>query len=166
MNLDNARSTSIVGLTSDLVNLRILSLNSVGLTSLKGKRRPTMLPASNQSYNRCRRQKTVTVAGDGDDDDDHCPDRKFSPSVRSSLIDSAHQTHRLSFPAGFPKLPKLEKLELSDNRISGGLQALEGSPLLTHLNLSNNRIQDLETVKPLAELKVSRDTFLIEYFLK
>lgn len=63
-------------------------------------------------------------------------------------------------PTGFPKLPKLERLELSDNRISGGLQAFLEAPMLTHLNLSNNRIEDLETVKPLAELKVSLFLFL------
>lgn len=49
---------------------------------------------------------------------------------------------------GFPKLPKLKKLELSDNRISNGLGALKDCPLLTHLNLSNNKIKDLEAIEP------------------
>ncbi|KAG5890020.1 hypothetical protein JTB14_012642 [Gonioctena quinquepunctata] len=87
--LDNSRSTSIVGLTDEYVNLQILSLINVGLTSLKG----------------------------------------------------------------FPKLPNLRKLELSDNRISNGLNLLETSPKLTHLNLSGNKIKDLETLEPLKNLK-------------
>ena len=50
---------------------------------------------------------------------------------------------------GFPKLPNLKKLELSDNRISGGLNLLNGSPKLTHLNLSGNKIKDIATLEPL-----------------
>ncbi|XP_006823281.1 uncharacterized protein LOC100372942 isoform X2 [Saccoglossus kowalevskii] len=50
---------------------------------------------------------------------------------------------------GFPKLPNLRKLELSDNRISSGLHPLLGSPKLTHLNLSGNKIKDLDTLEPL-----------------
>jgi len=89
LNLDNCRSTTIVGLTEDYVNLESLSLINVGLTSLKG----------------------------------------------------------------FPKLANLKKLELSDNRISGGLNLLHGSPKLTHLNLSGNKIKDLDTLEPLKEFK-------------
>lgn len=89
LNLDNCRSTQIVGLTEEFVNLEILSLINVGLVTLKG----------------------------------------------------------------FPKLPNLKKLELSDNRISGGLNWLHGSPKLTHLNLSGNKIKDIETLKPLQEFK-------------
>jgi len=54
---------------------------------------------------------------------------------------------------GFPKLANLRKLELSDNRISGGLNLLSGSPKLTHLNLSGNKIKDIETLEPLKEFK-------------
>ena len=50
---------------------------------------------------------------------------------------------------GFPKLPKLKRLELSDNRISNGLGALQDCPMLSHLNLSNNKIKDLEAIEPL-----------------
>nr|CAD7606136.1 unnamed protein product [Timema genevievae] len=89
LNLDNCRSTSIVGLTDEFTNLETLSLINVGLTSLKG----------------------------------------------------------------FPKLPNLKKLELSDNRISGGLNLLQTSPKLTHLNLSGNKIKDLATLEPLKEFK-------------
>ena len=45
------------------------------------------------------------------------------------------------------------QLELSDNRISGGLNHLAVSPNLSYLNLSGNKIKDLETLKPLQELK-------------
>lgn len=54
---------------------------------------------------------------------------------------------------GFPKLSSLKKLELSDNRISGGLNLLDSSPKLTHLNLSGNKIKDLDTLQPLKEFK-------------
>jgi len=89
LNLDNSRSTNIVGLTDEFVNLESLSLINVGLTTLKG----------------------------------------------------------------FPKLPNLKKLELSDNRISTGLNFLHTSPKLTHLNLSGNKIKDLETLEPLKDFK-------------
>ncbi|CAB3236983.1 unnamed protein product [Arctia plantaginis] len=89
LNLDNCRSTSIVGLTNEYTNLENLSLNAVGLTTLKG----------------------------------------------------------------FPTLPKLTKLELSDNRISNGLNFLNGCKKLTHLNLSGNKIKDLDALKPLEEFK-------------
>ncbi|XP_030558565.1 acidic leucine-rich nuclear phosphoprotein 32 family member A isoform X2 [Drosophila novamexicana] len=89
LNLDNCRSTSIVGLTDEYTALETLSLINVGLTTLKG----------------------------------------------------------------FPKLPNLKKLELSDNRISNGLNYLTTSPRLQYLNLSGNKIKDLETLKPLEEFK-------------
>lgn len=54
---------------------------------------------------------------------------------------------------GFPRLSSLKKLELSDNRISGGLNLLQSSPKLTHLNLSGNKIKDLDTLQPLKEFK-------------
>lgn len=54
---------------------------------------------------------------------------------------------------GFPKLSSLKKLELSDNRISGGLNLLQSSTKLTHLNLSGNKIKDLDTLQPLKEFK-------------
>lgn len=89
LNLDNCRSTSIVGLTEEFSNLRSLSLINVGLISLRG----------------------------------------------------------------FPKLPQLMKIELSDNRISGGLYYLHGSPKLIHINLGGNRISDFESLEPLKEFK-------------
>lgn len=52
----------------------------------------------------------------------------------------------------FPKLGNLKKLDLSDNRISGGLQALTGCAKLTYLSLSGNKIKDLDALKPLKDL--------------
>jgi len=88
LNLDNTRSTSIVGLTDEYSNLECLSLINVGLTTLKG----------------------------------------------------------------LPDLTKLKKLELSDNRISSGLDFLLKLPGLTNLSLSGNRIKDFESLEPLAKL--------------
>uniref|UniRef100_F7DNU5 Acidic leucine-rich nuclear phosphoprotein 32 family member n=1 Tax=Ornithorhynchus anatinus TaxID=9258 RepID=F7DNU5_ORNAN len=60
----------------------------------------------------------------------------------------------LTSVANLPKLNKLKKLELSDNRLSGGLEVLaEKCPNLTHLNLSGNKIKDLSTIEPLKKLE-------------
>jgi len=53
---------------------------------------------------------------------------------------------------GFPALPNLRKLELSDNRISSGLNLLSGCKKLTHLNLSGNKIKEIDTLEPLKNL--------------
>ncbi|XP_064084966.1 acidic leucine-rich nuclear phosphoprotein 32 family member B-like [Macrobrachium rosenbergii] len=65
---------------------------------------------------------------------------------------------------GFPALANLRKLELSDNRIQGGLSALTCLPKLAYLNLSGNRIKDIETLEPLKDLKslVTLDLFSCE----
>lgn len=56
--------------------------------------------------------------------------------------------------SNLPKLVSLRKLELSDNRISNGLEVLaERTPKLTHLNLSGNKIKDISTLEPLKKLK-------------
>ncbi|XP_058502783.1 acidic leucine-rich nuclear phosphoprotein 32 family member E-like isoform X1 [Solea solea] len=53
-----------------------------------------------------------------------------------------------------PPLPKLRKLEVSDNTISGGFDTLaDKCPNLSHLNLSGNKIKELSSVKPLQSLK-------------
>jgi Leucine-rich repeat (LRR) protein len=44
-------------------------------------------------------------------------------------------------------------LELSDNRISNGIDNLVGCVNLTSLNLTNNRIKDLDALAPLAKLE-------------
>jgi hypothetical protein len=62
----------------------------------------------------------------------------------------------------FPRLRNLQKLILSDNRIAGGLEFLveAGLDSLRDLDLSNNRIQYLEDLAPLAQLKlVSLDLY-------
>ncbi|MEE6517506.1 hypothetical protein FKM82_027760 [Ascaphus truei] len=57
--------------------------------------------------------------------------------------------------SNLPKLPKLKKLELSDNRISGGLDVLaEKVPNLTHLNLSGNKLKDISTLEPLVSASI------------
>uniref|UniRef100_A0A8C3ASV0 Acidic leucine-rich nuclear phosphoprotein 32 family member n=1 Tax=Cyclopterus lumpus TaxID=8103 RepID=A0A8C3ASV0_CYCLU len=49
-----------------------------------------------------------------------------------------------------PSLPKLRKLEVSDNTISGGLDTLkEKCPNLTYLNLSGNKIKELSSIETL-----------------
>ncbi|CAK7339556.1 unnamed protein product [Dovyalis caffra] len=62
----------------------------------------------------------------------------------------------------FPRLRNLQKLILSDNRISGGLEFLveAGLDSLRDLDLSNNRIQYIEDLAPLAKLRlVSLDLY-------
>ena len=58
--------------------------------------------------------------------------------------------------ADFPSLPHLQRLILSDNRISGGLEFLVSSHLqsLRDLDLSNNKIQSFEELAPLAQLNL------------
>ncbi|XP_036837293.1 acidic leucine-rich nuclear phosphoprotein 32 family member A isoform X3 [Oncorhynchus mykiss] len=71
----------------------------------------------------------------------------------------------LTSVSNLPKLNKLKKLELSDNRISGGLDVLaEKCPNLTHLNLSGNKMKDLSTIEPLKKLETlkSLDLFNCE----
>ncbi|KAJ4842038.1 hypothetical protein Tsubulata_039418 [Turnera subulata] len=62
----------------------------------------------------------------------------------------------------FPRLRNLQKLILSDNRIAGGLEFLveAGLESLRDLDLSNNRIQYIEDLAPLAQLRlVSLDLY-------
>ncbi|XP_042473431.1 acidic leucine-rich nuclear phosphoprotein 32-related protein-like [Zingiber officinale] len=62
----------------------------------------------------------------------------------------------------FPRLQNLQRLILSDNRIGGGLEFLveAGMDSLRDLDLSNNRIQFLEDLSPLAQLRlVSLDLY-------
>ncbi|ONK76243.1 uncharacterized protein A4U43_C03F25500 [Asparagus officinalis] len=62
----------------------------------------------------------------------------------------------------FPRLRNLQRLILSDNRIAGGLEFLveAGLDSLRDLDLSNNRIQLIEDLAPLAQLRlVSLDLY-------
>uniref|UniRef100_A0A3P9I145 Acidic leucine-rich nuclear phosphoprotein 32 family member n=1 Tax=Oryzias latipes TaxID=8090 RepID=A0A3P9I145_ORYLA len=60
----------------------------------------------------------------------------------------------LSSLSKMPLLPKLQKLEVSENSIAGGLNTLvEKCPGLTHLNLSSNKLKELSSLEPLQSLK-------------
>lgn len=62
----------------------------------------------------------------------------------------------------FPRLRNLTRLILSDNRIAGGLEFLveAGLDALRDLDLSNNRIQFVEDLAPLAQMRlVSLDLY-------
>ncbi|OON13993.1 leucine Rich repeat-containing domain protein [Opisthorchis viverrini] len=54
--------------------------------------------------------------------------------------------------SGLPKLPSLKILDLSNNAISGGLEALLNCPNLETLNLSANKVATIDTLLPLAKL--------------
>uniref|UniRef100_A0A0N5A7Q8 LRRcap domain-containing protein n=1 Tax=Syphacia muris TaxID=451379 RepID=A0A0N5A7Q8_9BILA len=65
---------------------------------------------------------------------------------------------------GLPKLPSLKRLDLSDNKISDGLESITGCPALTHLNLAGNSISSIDALNPLTKLEnlVSLDLFNCE----
>ena len=52
---------------------------------------------------------------------------------------------------GFPSLQSLTKLELSDNRISGGLAALKNLPSLVELSVAGNAIGSLDELQALKD---------------
>ncbi|KAK4410233.1 Acidic leucine-rich nuclear phosphoprotein 32-related protein [Sesamum angolense] len=86
-----------------------------------------------------------------------------------SLFEKFHNLQHLSMAnigvsslEQFPRLRNLQKLILSDNRIAGGLEFLveAGLESLRDLDLSNNRISDINDLRPLAELRlVSLDLY-------
>jgi len=47
------------------------------------------------------------------------------------------------------------QLDLSDNRIADGLEALVGCPELEHISLSGNPIKELTSLEPLVSNDVS-----------
>lgn len=96
--LDNCRSTTMVGITEEYVELEVLSVINVGLTTLQG----------------------------------------------------------------FPSLPKLRSLELSDNKISGDFGCLKSCPNLVSLKLCNNKITDLASLEPLKEFTKLASLDLLE----
>ena len=55
----------------------------------------------------------------------------------------------------FPKLPKLQKLDLSGNRLSKGLEVLKDCPNLKSLSLINNKFKEFDTLQPLSNLKIT-----------
>lgn len=72
---------------------------------------------------------------------------QFTSLKRLSIINVG-----LSSLEDFPELPTLERLELGDNRLTGGLEHLKGCPALQHLSLVGNRIALPDDLRPLAEL--------------
>lgn len=73
----------------------------------------------------------------------------------TNLVTLSLGSVNLTSLANFPQLPKLQSLLLSDNRIAGGLEALTAAKLhqLTELDLSNNKLASLPSLKPLADLR-------------
>lgn len=60
----------------------------------------------------------------------------------------------------------LLQLELSDNRIFGGLDMLaEKLPNLTHLNLSGNKLKDISTLEPLVSKRGLGNQDLLVIFI-
>ena len=59
----------------------------------------------------------------------------------------------------FPQLPKLKCLELSDNKLSDGLEFLQNSALfeLRRLSLANNKFATIDDLIPLQSLPALRD---------
>lgn len=59
------------------------------------------------------------------------------------------------------------QLELSDNRIYGSLENLLSCPNLTHLNLSGNKIKELEDLAPLVNMILYNKNYseFLEYLL-
>uniref|UniRef100_A0A8C6DSC6 Acidic leucine-rich nuclear phosphoprotein 32 family member n=1 Tax=Moschus moschiferus TaxID=68415 RepID=A0A8C6DSC6_MOSMO len=85
----------------------------------------------------------------------HLELRNRTPAaVRELVLDNCKSNDGKIEVSNLPKLPKLKKLELSDNRICGGLDMLaEKLPNLTHLNLSGNKLKDISTLEPLKKLE-------------
>ena len=62
----------------------------------------------------------------------------------------------------FPKLPSLTKLDLSENRLSKGLEVLKECKNLKNLSLINNKFKDIETLEPLKDLEFLTHLDIIE----
>lgn len=55
---------------------------------------------------------------------------------------------------GLPKLPALRTIDLSDNKLTGGLEKLaESCPRLYHVNLCANKISSIDALVPLKKLE-------------
>ncbi|KHJ48648.1 leucine Rich repeat-containing domain protein [Trichuris suis] len=70
-----------------------------------------------------------------------------TPPEELSIAESGLCTLR-----GFPQIPSLIKLDLSNNSLEDGLEYLLGCPNLNMLNLSGNRFKDLTLLEPLRKL--------------
>ena len=86
-------------------------------------------------------------------------DEKFkSATIEGELLAKCENLKTLSCAscgltslAGFPTLPNLVDLSLNDNRIAGGLDGLRGCVGLKQLSLANNKLADVDELKPLAD---------------
>ena len=56
------------------------------------------------------------------------------------------------------------QLDLSDNRLSTGLGALKECPNLTNLNLSGNKIKDIETLEPLVSRCIKHFSICVTWY--
>lgn len=67
------------------------------------------------------------------------------------------KTIQISFICqGLPPLSSLQRLDLSENRISGNLDQLLCCPHIEYLNLAGNKISTLEILEPLKKLEELR----------
>jgi len=74
---------------------------------------------------------------------------EFSNLTKLSVIKAGLTSFK-----GFPsKLKKLEKLDVSENRISSGLHHIQDCVSLTHLCLTSNKLKDLTCLAPLSHLQ-------------
>jgi len=84
----------------------------------------------------------------GGDIDIECFNNKFSNLETLDLSNSTITNLR-----GFPKLKNLKKLDMSNNRLSRGLESLKDCENLTQIILSYNKIKELDVLEPLGNLK-------------
>jgi len=54
---------------------------------------------------------------------------------------------------GFPKLPNLQKLDLTDNKLSSGFEPLAECEELEYISLCGNPIKDISVLEPLKKLE-------------
>lgn len=130
LNLDNCRSTNIVGLTDEFENLESLSLINVGLTSLKGFPKLPNLKKLELSDNRW--------------------------IIYISLLGFWYIIMMLCFYRNY-KLLIFLLMRYLHFRITGGFDILETSPKLAYLNLSGNKIKDIESLESLKCFKHLRN---------
>ncbi|KAL6507569.1 hypothetical protein OROGR_023764 [Orobanche gracilis] len=116
-------------------------------------------------------ERAVETALDGQTDVDLVRTLTFDGAVKCvhgrlpppSLFEKFHNLQHISMAnigvsslENFPRLRNLQKLILSDNRIAGGLEFLveAGLESLRDLDLSNNRISDINDLRSLAEVRL------------
>lgn len=135
-----------MGLTNEFSALESLSLINVGLTSLKGFPKLSSLKKVYIHISNYRKVPSrYLLSYTYQKNDIEILKKVFNEMVNNCL----YQTNFLFSCIVSANCFCIVQLELSDNRISGGLNLLDSSPKLTHLNLSGNKIKDLDTLQPL-----------------